>query len=225
MEFMSLKGQRKTNKKLVKLSSSNNNNYKIIILSVIVFLFFVLLLITALRTSSSNNSLSLFDIIHISFLKILSGRYLFDVIKLGEIYNFSISTYKDVTFYSLGWLAPFLIPNHKDIGKNIAIEVFGYTNLIGGITPGLFGELAYDFGILWGGILLPVFCFFYWAISTKMSYLITRSALPIYWIILLSKSVLVLNSSFSACLFSLLFDVIGILLSTLMIKFKLRNST
>ena len=181
-------------------------------------------IITALRTAISQ-SLDSLQLIQLAFLKILSGRYLFDVMKLGEIYNFAIASAKDLTFYSVGWIAPLLLPNHKDIGPKIGVEIFGLnSNAAGGVTPGMFGELSYDFGIFLGALFIPIFCCVYWLIAQKIKPFIPRSFLPIFWVTLLSKFILALNSSFGACLFSFIFDIAAIYAAYLCDKVRLSAS-
>ncbi|MEO0375509.1 MAG: hypothetical protein AAF329_12960, partial [Cyanobacteria bacterium P01_A01_bin.17] len=208
------------NRSIGFLKNQKNKKKNFLLFPIISILVLLLLAITALRTAISQ-SLPPSQLIHLALLKILSGRYLFDVMKLGEIYNFIITSPKDLTFYSFGWVAPLLIPNHKDIGVRIGAEVFGLRNLSTGVTPGMFGELSYDFGVFLGALIIPVFCLSYWFIAQKIKHFIPTPFLPIFWVILLSKFILALNSSFGACLYSFVFDIAAIYTASLFDRVRL----
>ena len=204
--------------RLLKVRTSISRKKSLIKNSIfLIGIVIVLLYITATR-ASSHEDFAFSELLQFSLIKIFSGRYLFDVIKLGEIYNYVIETPKSITLFTLGWLLPGFVSGYKELGPLLAEEVYGISD--SGVTPGLFSELAYDFGILPCFILIPVVCYFYWLLIRAGKLFIPNSGLLIYWIISISKSIVIINSSFGAAIFSILLDIFAILVSDSIYKLR-----
>ncbi len=138
--------------------------------------------------------------------RLVEGRYLFDVTKIGEIGHwFEENEFGEFAPFLTWLVAPFMsVFSYKQMGPYISDKVYGEST--NGVTPGFYVELIISFGLLGSIVAIFIFALIFAALSKVVMSTVPPEFRLLLLAMILAKLVLIFNSSLGAGAFSAFID-------------------